>query len=115
MGVSKKNWPATVGIFTGIFAKESVIGTLNSLYDSFSPQKTAKENREFNFWKNIKEAFWEIPAGFSSSSENEEDETTGRKNTMKDFFGNKNRAFAYLLFILLYEDLRYFCQKLCDL
>ncbi len=103
MGVSKKNWPATVGIFTGIFAKESVIGTLNSLYDSFSPQKTDKENQEFNFWKNIKEAFWEIPAGFSSSSENEEDETTGRKNTMKDFFGNKNRAFAYLLFILLYS------------
>lgn len=32
MGVKKENWPATVGIFTGILAKEAVVGTLNALY-----------------------------------------------------------------------------------
>jgi len=32
MGISQDNWPATVGIFTGIFAKEAVVGTLDSLY-----------------------------------------------------------------------------------
>ncbi len=32
MGVEQDNWPATVGIITGIFAKEAVVGTLNSLY-----------------------------------------------------------------------------------
>ncbi len=32
MGIREENWPATVGLFTGIFAKESVVGTLNSLY-----------------------------------------------------------------------------------
>ncbi len=32
MGIEKDNWPATVGIVTGLFAKEAVIGTLNSLY-----------------------------------------------------------------------------------
>ncbi|MDR0588333.1 MAG: ferrous iron transport protein B [Burkholderiales bacterium] len=32
MGITEDNWPATVGIFTGILAKESVIGTLNALY-----------------------------------------------------------------------------------
>ena len=32
MGISQENWPATVGIFTGVFAKEAVVGTLDSLY-----------------------------------------------------------------------------------
>lgn len=36
MGVTQENWPAAVGIFTGIFAKEAVIGTMNSLYDSMA-------------------------------------------------------------------------------
>ena len=33
IGVSQENWPAAVGIFTGVFAKEAVVGTLNSLYE----------------------------------------------------------------------------------
>ncbi|WP_417419488.1 Fe(2+) transporter permease subunit FeoB [Hoeflea sp.] len=32
MGIEQDNWPATVGIFTGILAKEAVVGTLNTLY-----------------------------------------------------------------------------------
>lgn len=32
IGVEEDNWPASVAIFTGLFAKESVIGTLNGLY-----------------------------------------------------------------------------------
>ena len=32
MGVSAENWPAAVGVFTGILAKEAVVGTLDSLY-----------------------------------------------------------------------------------
>jgi len=32
IGVEKDNWEASVAIFTGLFAKESVIGTLNGLY-----------------------------------------------------------------------------------
>jgi ferrous iron transport protein B len=32
MGVSEDNWPATVGLFTGMFAKETVVGTLQALY-----------------------------------------------------------------------------------
>jgi len=32
MGVEPENWPASVSIFTGLFAKEAVVGTLNSLY-----------------------------------------------------------------------------------
>ncbi|WP_294536865.1 Fe(2+) transporter permease subunit FeoB [uncultured Rhodoblastus sp.] len=32
LGVTDENWPAAVGLVTGIFAKEAVVGTLNSLY-----------------------------------------------------------------------------------
>ncbi|OGV26394.1 MAG: ferrous iron transport protein B [Legionellales bacterium RIFCSPHIGHO2_12_FULL_37_14] len=32
MGLTTDNWPATVGLFTGILAKEVVIGSLNTLY-----------------------------------------------------------------------------------
>ena len=41
MGVERENWPAAVGIFTGIFAKEAVVGTLNSLYASVAAQQEA--------------------------------------------------------------------------
>jgi ferrous iron transport protein B len=32
IGIDEDNWPAAVGLLTGIMAKEVVIGTLNSLY-----------------------------------------------------------------------------------
>lgn len=32
MGIEQENWPATVGIFTGIFAKEAIVGTMDALY-----------------------------------------------------------------------------------
>ena len=36
MGIEPSNWPATVGLFTGLFAKESVVGTLNAIYSQLS-------------------------------------------------------------------------------
>ena len=41
MGITPDNWPATVGLFTGIFAKESVVGTLNAVYSQLSGEHTA--------------------------------------------------------------------------
>lgn len=34
LGIRPENWPATVGLVTGIFAKEAVVGTLNGLYST---------------------------------------------------------------------------------
>ena len=42
MGVSQDNWPAAVGIFTGVLAKEAVVGTLNSLYDTITVNEAKK-------------------------------------------------------------------------
>jgi len=51
MGVRADNWPASVSLFTGLFAKEAVVGTLNSLYgqkveaDSTAKETAASENK----------------------------------------------------------------------
>lgn len=44
MGVQEENWPAAVGIFTGIFAKEAVVGTLNSLYGTIAANENLQNN-----------------------------------------------------------------------
>ena len=43
LGIREDNWPATVGIFTGLFAKEAVVGTLNSLYGQESALKGTED------------------------------------------------------------------------
>ncbi|MDY4163245.1 MAG: Fe(2+) transporter permease subunit FeoB [Sutterella sp.] len=67
MGVSEENWPAAVGIFTGVLAKEAVVGTMNSLYDSMArarnaesgakPEEAAEEGEEgWSFTATLAEA-----------------------------------------------------------
>lgn len=34
MGIAPENWPATLGLLTGLIAKEAVVGTLNAFYSS---------------------------------------------------------------------------------
>jgi ferrous iron transport protein B len=131
MGVEKENWPATVGIFTGLFAKEAVVGTLNSLYGQMAVSRNAahtnskaeKEEVGFNFWGGIREAFVSIPRGLSgvfegladpfgvgiisgSDGEAMEEEIgvdTGMFTLIRSYFSKGGfQAYAYLLFILLY-------------
>ena len=117
MGISQNNWQATVGLFTGIFAKEAVVGTLDALYSG----STNKSVEEFNFWLGIVESFRSIPQGFKGFEETafnpmgvkvetsdkeitaqELEIETGTMNKMEFLFGGKSNAFAYLLFILIY-------------
>lgn len=39
LGVTEDNWPAAVGLFTGLFAKEAVVGALDTLYTQMAAQK----------------------------------------------------------------------------
>ena len=41
-GVEANNWPASVSLFTGLLAKEAVIGTMNSLYSMAGPGDAAE-------------------------------------------------------------------------
>ena len=42
-GVESNNWPASVSLFTGLLAKEAVIGTMNSLYSMAGPGDVSDE------------------------------------------------------------------------
>ena len=46
MGIREDNWPATVGILTGILAKETVVGTLNTLYSSQASDSRRPQRQE---------------------------------------------------------------------
>ncbi|NEQ48000.1 MAG: Fe(2+) transporter permease subunit FeoB [Leptolyngbya sp. SIOISBB] len=70
MGVTQDNWPATVGIFTGVFAKEAVVGTLDSLYTQLGQDEALAagvelDAAEFDFFGNIQAAFATIPANLA--------------------------------------------------
>ena len=125
MGLTKENWPAGVGLFTGIFAKEAVVGTLDTLYSQINSQdiNTETTEKEFDFWRGIKDSFAAIPAGFKgfggalkdplgvnigndlsdtdSVAENMQIEGS-TVSVMAHYFDGKVGAFAYLLFILIY-------------
>ena len=111
MGIEENNWPATVGLFTGMMAKEIVIGTLNTLYtqDAGLPEQV----KDMDYFKSeLSAAFASIPnnlveqlSGASNplSSASPKDEVHERiYGEMLSRFDGAVGAFAYLLFVLLY-------------
>ncbi len=115
IGVKEDNWPATVGIITGIFAKEAVVGTLNSLY-----APSADEDAEYDLFGSLQEAVASIPANLADLSYSDplgitvgelDDLSTAAEEQEVDqsIFGNiqahfvsSAAAMSYLIFILLY-------------
>ena len=73
IGVEPENWPASVAIFTGLFAKESVIGTMKGLYGQQDARAkgeegaaTDAEDSEYSFWGGIGAALATIPENLSA-------------------------------------------------
>ncbi|NVJ59413.1 MAG: ferrous iron transport protein B [Gammaproteobacteria bacterium] len=115
LGIEKDNWPATVGIFTGLFAKEAIVGTLDALY-----QEAEGEQTELALWDSTKEAVVSIPnnfvdmlgalgdpLGISSVADaetvaQEQEVQTETLTQMASLFNGQLGAFAYLVLILLY-------------
>jgi ferrous iron transport protein B len=118
LGIEQENWPATVGIISGVLAKEVVVGTLDSLYSDLDrPSVHKPSNSHYDLWKELNKAFKTLPVNFSKAVKNLFDPLGLRilqansdfKLDLKDTFGamvarfdGKAGAFAYLLFILLY-------------
>lgn len=128
LGMTKDNWPGAVGLFTGLFAKEAVVGTLDTLYAQLAENEApadaaAEEDEAFDFWGGIAESFAAIPAGFEgfadalkdpvglqataevSRSEDAAEELevdSGTISVMAKYFDGQVGAIAYLLFILIY-------------
>jgi ferrous iron transport protein B len=111
MGLQIDNWPATVGLATGILAKEVVIGTLNTLYTQMG-HLAAGGTETFQFWGNLSAALHSIPdnvAQLGSAFSNPilakapiHSVTQGVYGLMYRQFDGQRGAFAYLLFVLLY-------------
>ncbi len=116
IGIDENNWQATVGIFTGLFAKEVLVATLNSLYQK------EQEEEDFDLHEQLNAAVVSIadnfshlselitdPLGLSSADVNSLEEAADSQavsmSTMSEItqhFHGKIGAFSYLLFILLY-------------
>ena len=125
MGVEKDNWPATVAIFSGLFAKEAVVGTLTSLYGqnlTLAGDDPIDEDEGFDLLGGIRRAFATIPKGISGIfgalvdplglsdvsadealvAEAFDTDTSVFTSMRIKFSQGRHQAFAYLLFILLY-------------
>ncbi|MGC1181888.1 Fe(2+) transporter permease subunit FeoB [Legionella sp.] len=111
MGINQDNWPATVGLLTGMLAKEVVVGTLNSLYAQVGHIGEIAA-AHFDFWGGIKAALWSIPQNLSqlgsalvnpilaSAADNPVSQSV--YGIMAQRFDGRIGAYAYLLFVLLY-------------
>lgn len=111
MGLHQDNWPATVGLLTGMLAKEVVVGSLNALYAQLG-HINQLQAAGFDFWGSLQEALWSIPHNLAQlgeallnpilASAPDNDVSKAVYGMMSSRFDGKIGAFAYLLFILLY-------------
>jgi ferrous iron transport protein B len=130
MGIESDNWPATVGIFTGVFAKEVMVGSMDALYTELANQEAdaadqplEEEDGGYSFWGGMGEAVASIPAnladltnqvldpigmGIMGSTTDQETAATEQAvhfttfGQMAQRFGSPAAAIAFLLFVLLY-------------
>lgn len=103
MGLAHDNWPAVVGLLTGVLAKEVVVGTLRSLYEPADVQ-----HEPYQWRADLRQAGQSIvdnaqalatklnPWGQAAPQE-------APLDAMKSLFGSPAAVFAYLVFILLYS------------
>lgn len=115
MGIEEDNWEASVALLTGIFAKESIIGTLNSLYSQSDEDSLDEE--EYSVLSVVSESFTLLgeelsalaasiadPLGFSAITEESggEEGISILARLKQNFVHGKAQAYAYLLFVLIY-------------
>lgn len=120
LGIEQDNWPATVGLFTGMFAKEAIVGTLDALYsesndgldDGAAPDLVAAAEEAVASIVTELLALGSTltdPLGISigdvsdldAVADAQEIETSTLTN-MAALFSGPFAAFCYLVFILLY-------------
>jgi ferrous iron transport protein B len=125
LGIKDDNWPAAVGIFTGIFAKEAVVGTLNALYLSLDKSAATADGEAedaFDLWAGLATAIATIPDNLAATGDliadplgiaaagvdsrqaaaEAQDVSLETFGAMTLRFDGAAGAFAYLLLILLY-------------
>ena len=123
---SDLNWPASVAVFTGLFAKESVIGTMKGLYgqiDATAKQADCAKPKDapYSLVGGLKMAVASVPEnlsgvwgglvdplGFAAAKDEIAGEASMRENEAavdalrRHFPKGVHQMFSFLLFILLY-------------
>ncbi len=79
MGMTEENWPAAVGLFTGILAKEAVVGTLDTMYGALASSENPPVTEE-------RELF-DLMAGLSSAVASIGTNLSGLGSSMADPLG----------------------------
>jgi len=123
MGIQEDNWPATVGIFTGVLAKEAVVGTLDALYSQMADNTAKQDEKEtFDLSQALIAACQTIPENLTAIADklldplgigigevadagaaaDAQEVKVATFAVMQNQFDGQIGAFAYLLFILLY-------------
>jgi ferrous iron transport protein B len=124
MGIEEDNWPAVLGIISGVLAKEVVVGTLDTLYTQLARQDAGNPvlDKNFDFWQAIDDAISTVPENLSALSDAFTDPlqmnvgdidsleaaaaaqhvNNATFGAMTKRFDGQAGAFAYLLFVLLY-------------
>ncbi|MBF0145495.1 MAG: Fe(2+) transporter permease subunit FeoB [Magnetococcales bacterium] len=123
MGIQEDNWPATVGLFIGVFAKEAVVGTLDAMYGQMSGRSGDAGGRAgFDPMARFGEAVTSItdkagelggrvldPLGLAVQRYDSLEEAAsaakvsqGTFGAMAQLFDGRVGAIAYMLFVLLY-------------
>ncbi|MEA3640185.1 MAG: Fe(2+) transporter permease subunit FeoB [Lamprobacter sp.] len=123
MGIGEDNWPAVLGIVSGVLAKEVIVGTLDSLYSRLAVEAAPEETAPpFELSSALIAAAATIPANLAEVGRSladplglqigeeldpdaiaaEQAITSGTFGAMAARFDGQAGAFAYLLFVLLY-------------
>ncbi|WP_462163195.1 ferrous iron transport protein B [Pseudoalteromonas xiamenensis] len=109
LGIDDENWPATVGVVTGLFAKEAIVGTLDALYvgqaaDEGEWSLSAKiAEATDSLLTNASDLVYKLGDPLGLNAANQEGAANSQLLTaMASQFHGQLGAFSYLVLILLY-------------
>jgi ferrous iron transport protein B len=123
LGIRQDNWPAVVGIVSGVLAKEVIVGTLDSLYTRIAQEEKPQTDEEpFDLWRVLTAAARSVPENLAAVADSlvdplgldvgdlsdferaaaEQEVRSGTFGAMEARFDGRAGAFAFLLFVLLY-------------
>ena len=101
-GIEEDNWQAVVGIITGLFAKEVIIGSLSELYATSLAKDQAPIKPDLQkYLQQAVNSVYQVLPFVDASNDLDLNEDSTVINLQKNF-KDPLSAFAYLLFILLY-------------
>ena len=123
MGIEQDNWPAVLGVVSGVLAKEVIVGTLDAVYGRIAAEDAATgADQPFHLGAALAAAAATVPENLASVGRSltdplglrvgdlndrdavaaEQSVASGTFGAMEARFDGRAGAFAYLLFVLLY-------------